>query len=67
MPEKLTVLKLIFPPKKLRSLRKIVCLLSCDIPGRRHGTSLMYSCLENPGKDSGSPQGRKESDMIEVT
>lgn len=36
---KLTVLKLICPPKKLRSLRKIVCVLSCDIPGRRHDWS----------------------------
>ena len=40
-------------------------------PGGGHGNSLQYSCLENP-TDRGAwrataPEGRQESDTIEVT
>ena len=40
-------------------------------PGGGHGNSLQYSCLENP-TDRGAwlataPEGRQESDIIEVT
>ena len=38
-------------------------------PGRGHGNALQYSCLENTMDSLAgySPQGRKESDTIEVT
>ena len=40
-------------------------------PAEGHGNPLQYSCLENSHGQRSlagySPQGRKESDMIEVT
>ena len=36
-------------------------------PGGRHGNPLQYSCLENPMDRGSLVQGRKGSDIAEVT